>query len=152
MLQNNSALGTIPALLLALLLSGVIAPQSAVAQHDSHQVAATNDSPKDEEFARALTAGMDKMHREMTAPSRTGNPDVDFLASMIPHHAGAVEMARLVLIHGRDPLVRRLAEEIIASQQTEIAAMQARMKVLKQGPDSSPDRYPALGSTRGSAR
>ena len=74
------------------------------------------------------------MHREMMAPSRTGNPDVDFLASMIPHHAGAVEMARLVLIHGRDPLVRRLAEEIIASQQTEIAAMQARLKILKQVP------------------
>jgi uncharacterized protein (DUF305 family) len=151
MLQNNSAPGTIPALLLALLLSAVIAPQSAVAQHDSHQAAATNDSPKDEEFARALTAGMDKMHREM-ATSRTGNPDVDFLASMIPHHAGAVEMARLVLIHGRDPLVRRLAEEIIASQQTEIAAMQARLDILRQGPDSSPDRYPALGSTRGIAR
>ena len=61
-------------------------------------------------------------------------------------------MARLVLIHGRDPLVRRLAEEIIATQQTEIAAMQARLKILKQGTDPSPDGYPALGSTRGTTR
>jgi uncharacterized protein (DUF305 family) len=62
---------------------------------------------------------MDKMHRDMMAPSPSGNADVDFLATMIPHHAGAVEMARLVLIYGKDPLVRQLAEEIIAGQQAE---------------------------------
>jgi uncharacterized protein (DUF305 family) len=68
---------------------------------------------------------------------------------MIPHHAGAVEMARLILIHGKDPLVRRLAEDIIASQQAEIAAMQGRVKILRQGADPDPGGYPALGSTRG---
>ena len=152
MLQNNLARVTISVLVLAVLLSGVIARHSAVAQHDGHQAAATYNSPQDEEFARALAAGMDKMHRDMMAPSGTGNPDIDFLASMIPHHAGAVEMARLVLIHGKDPLVRRLAEEIIASQQAEIVAMQARLKILRQSPHSGPDPYPALGSTRGISR
>lgn len=103
----------------------------------------------DADFARALAAAMDKMHREMMAPPATGNADVDFLASMIPHHAGAVEMSRLVLLHGKDPLVRRLAEEIIAGQQAEITAMQARLAILQQGDDQNPGGYPTLGGTRG---
>jgi Domain of unknown function (DUF305) len=58
-------------------------------------------------------------------------------------------MASLVLIYGRDPLVRQLAEEIIAGQQAEIAAMQARLKVLDHGPDPNPGGFPALSGTRG---
>jgi uncharacterized protein (DUF305 family) len=95
---------------------------------------------------------MDTMHKDMMAPRPTGNPDLDFLATIIPHHAGAVEMARLLLIHGRDPLVRRLAEEIIAGQQAEIAAMEARLRILRQGADPHPDGYPSLGGTRGAAQ
>lgn len=79
----------------------------------------------------------------------TGDPDKDFLAMMIPHHEGAVEMARLVLIHGRDPLVRRLAEDIIASQTTEIGTMKERLSVLRQRPDPEPGGFPSLGGTRG---
>jgi uncharacterized protein (DUF305 family) len=104
----------------------------------------------DADFASALAAAMDKMHREMMAPRATGHADVDFLVTMIPHHAGAVEMARLVLLHGKDPLVRRLAEEIIAGQQAEITAMHARLAILRQGEDQRPDGYPTLGGTRGS--
>lgn len=115
-----------------------------------HDFIAGNAWERGDAFARALAAGMDKMHREMMAPQPTGNADVDFLATMIPHHAGAVEMARLVLIHGKDPLVRRLAEEIIAGQQAEIAAMQARLSILRKGEDPRPDGFPTLGSTRGS--
>ncbi len=68
---------------------------------------------------------------------------------MIPHHEGAVDMARLVLIHGRDPLVRQLAEEIIAGHSTEVAAMRERLARLNGGGDVQPDGFPALGSTRG---
>ena len=117
------------------------------AQHKEHGGGTTWE--QGDSFGRALAAGMDKMHREMMAPQPTGNADVDFLATMIPHHAGAVEMARLVLIHGKDPLVRRLAEEIIAGQQAEIAAMEARLAILRKGDDPKPDGYPTLGSTRG---
>jgi uncharacterized protein (DUF305 family) len=85
----------------------------------------------------------------MMSPSPTGNADVDFLATMIPHHAGAVDMARLVLIHGNDPLVRSLAEEIIANQQAEIAAMKARLAILQKGPDPQPGGFPSVGGTRG---
>ena len=116
----------------------------------THQhVAVGNPWAEGDAFARGLAAGMDRMHRDMMAPSPTGNADVDFLATMIPHHEGAVEMARLALIHGCDPLVRQLAEEIIAGQQVEIAAMQARLQILRRGANPQPDGYPALGSARG---
>lgn len=103
------------------------------------------------DFTREMHAGMQKMMHDMHAARDSGNPDIDFLAMMIPHHAGAVDMARLVLIHGRDPLVRQLAEEIIAGQTTEIAAMHARLERLHQNRDAEPDGFPALGSTRGPA-
>jgi uncharacterized protein (DUF305 family) len=142
----------IAALLVGFLLSSAIGPQLVMAQHDHHPPGSAKPWAQGDEFARALASGMDKMHRDMMAPTPTGNADVDFLATMIPHHAGAVEMARLVLIHGKDPLVRQLAEEIIASQQAEITAMRARLNILRQGSDPSPGGYPALGGTRGAER
>jgi uncharacterized protein (DUF305 family) len=68
---------------------------------------------------------------------------------MIPHHEGAVEMARLVLIQGRDPPVRQLAEDIIAGQTRQVMAMRGRLARLRQGRDAEPDGFPAIGSTRG---
>ena len=73
-----------------------------------------------------MDAAMNKMMDDMHAPAYPGNPDVDFLVMMIPHHQGAVDMARLALVYGNDPLTRRLAEEIIASQTVEISAMNDR--------------------------
>jgi uncharacterized protein (DUF305 family) len=101
------------------------------------------------EFSRALHASMERMHQAMLSARPSGDADQDFLALMIPHHEGAVEMARLVLISGRDPLVRRLAEEIIAGQQSEIAAMKARLAILRSGADPNPGGFPALGGIRG---
>lgn len=101
-------------------------------------------------FAPAMHHSMERMMQDM-AVAMTGDPDKDFLLMMIPHHQGAVDMARLVLIHGRDPLVRRLAEEIIAGQQTEIDAMRARLSILQRGADAAPDNFPALHGTRGVA-
>jgi uncharacterized protein (DUF305 family) len=71
---------------------------------------------------------------------------------MIPHHAGAVEMARLLLIHGRDPLVRQLAEGIMASQQAEIASMRGRLAYLQRADPERSREFPAPGGTRGPAR
>ena len=102
-----------------------------------------------EEFLRQLDAAMKKMMIDMHAPGHTGNPDVDFLAMMIPHHQGAVDMARLALIYGNDPLTRRLAEEIIASQTVEISAMSERLTILRRGDDPNPAGFPALHGTRG---
>jgi uncharacterized protein (DUF305 family) len=100
-------------------------------------------------FTREMDRDMEKMMADMHRPGYTGNADVDFLAMMIPHHQGAVDMARLALIHGQDPLARQLAEDIIASQQAEIMAMKARLEILRKGTDADPGGYPALGGVRG---
>jgi uncharacterized protein (DUF305 family) len=101
-------------------------------------------------FEADMDTGMARMMQDMHGPGYTGRPDADFLTMMIPHHEGAVDMARLVLIHGQDPLVRQIAEDIIASQTVEIAAMRGRLAVLRDGPNPAPGGYPALGAVRGS--
>ncbi|MBT9368939.1 DUF305 domain-containing protein [Rhizobium sp. CSW-27] len=77
-------------------------------------------SPSTQEFEAANA----KMHTDM-AIAYSGNPDVDFVRSMIPHHQGAIDMAKIELKHGKDPEIRKLAEEVIRAQEGEIAMMRA---------------------------
>ena len=130
----------------ALLLVGSFAGE-VEAQHGHGAPPAA--PPGQTAFVTGMHAAMVEMSKAMETAAMTGDPDRDFLAMMIPHHEGAVEMARLVLLHGRDPLVRRLAEEIIAGQQTEITAMRERLAILRAGRDPDPGGFPALGGTRG---
>ena len=67
-------------------------------------------------------AAMKKMMNDM-AIKPTGDVDADFVAMMVPHHQGAIDMALAVLRHGHNPQIRRLAQEIIVTQQQEIAVM-----------------------------
>jgi hypothetical protein len=78
-------------------------------------------------FAKGLSESMRVMHEEMMKPPMTGNNDRDFLATMIPHHQGAIDMAKLVLLYGKDERTRRLAQGIIIEQQSEIEAMRRRL-------------------------
>ncbi len=103
----------------------------------------------DASFKQGMHAAMTRMAEAMETVSMTGDPDRDFMAMMIPHHEGAVEMARLLLVYGRDPLVRKLAEEILVAQQVEIESMRARLKILSVGSDLDPGGFPALHGTRG---
>jgi Domain of unknown function (DUF305) len=75
-----------------------------------------------------LIASMDKMHMAMGAVARSGNSDVDFVRLMIPHHQAAIDMAKTQLLFGKDPQMRRLAQEIITDQQLEIELMQRWLK------------------------
>lgn len=74
--------------------------------------------------SKALEAANAKMHEAMSI-DYSGNPDVDFVRSMIPHHQGAIDMARVQLEHGKDLELRKLAEEVIKAQEAEIVEMQA---------------------------
>ena len=143
-------------MLKALLTLLLLASVPAFAQHsDQHASPASSPAPHastDPQYSRfrqEMDAGMGAMMKEMHAPGYSGNPDVDFLAMMIAHHQGAVEMARLELMHGRDPAARRLAEDIIASQAVEIEGMKRRLTALRTGQGAEAEEYPALGGTRG---
>jgi hypothetical protein len=81
----------------------------------------------DDEATAAMMSAMDKMHAEMTDMEMTGNIDRDFVAMMVPHHQSAVDMARAYLAKGKDPELRRLAENVIASQEAEIRQMQQKV-------------------------
>ena len=129
------------------------AAETATTHGDHHATHGSMTGMAISQFVRENDIGMAKMMADMHAPGYSGNPDIDFLAMMIPHHQGAVEMARLVLIHGRDPVTRKLAEEIIASQQVEIEGMMRRVGQLRRGDNAEqPDGFPALGGTRNPER
>ena len=76
----------------------------------------------------ALIASMDRMHMAMGAVKRSGDSDVDFVSLMLPHHQGAIDMAKTELLYGKDVQMRRLAQEIITNQQLEIELMQRWLK------------------------
>lgn len=73
--------------------------------------------------ADRLRQTMDDMHEQMHAVESSGDVDEDFVRLMLPHHEAAVEMAKVELLCGKDEVNRRLAQEIIADQQSEIELM-----------------------------
>jgi uncharacterized protein (DUF305 family) len=110
-----------------------MAGDQAAAQHESqHAMPAPGAaaSPADQ----AYEAAMERMHHAM-AIDLTGDPDTDFARSMIPHHQGAIDMARVVLEHGSDPAIRTLAQEVITAQEREIAFLRQWLEGKGDDPD-----------------
>ncbi len=105
--------------LCALLLGAT--PALAQSHHDMSQMGAAPSgavAPSTQAYRDAMMT----MHKGMDIPY-TGDADRDFVAGMIPHHQGAVDMARVELKYGKDPALHRLARQIIAAQEKEIAFM-----------------------------
>ena len=105
----------IAAFTLVLLASPVLAQD-----HSGHTHGAAGNNAANSAYQDANA----RMHANM-AVELTGDAEFDFIQGMIPHHQGAVDMARIVLEHGVDPEVRALAEAVIAAQEEEIAWMKA---------------------------
>ena len=95
--------------------------------------------PKDhaEAFASDMAVAMNRMQHDMMVPA-SGDPDRDFAAMMIPHHQGAIDMAKVQLRYGRDTALRRLAQKIIIEQGQEIAVMQ---RFVDQHPASARGKH-----------
>jgi uncharacterized protein (DUF305 family) len=101
---------------------------SSMSQQSSHGSKSADDPAWSE-----LSESMGKMHRTMAAVKPSGDADVDFINLMLPHHQAAIDMAKSQLMHGADPQMRRLAQEIITDQQSEIELMQLWLKRHSSG-------------------
>ena len=77
--------------------------------------------------SKAFNDAMSKMHKDMMI-HYSGDADADFVRGMIPHHQGAIDMAMIELKYGKDPELRKMAEGIIAAQESEIKEMKAWLK------------------------
>lgn len=86
------------------------------------------DTAKMSEASRNYMQAMKQMDGPMMQGIQAGDPDIAFVQAMIPHHQGAIDMARAALQFGKDDQVKAWANQIITAQQAEIAAMQDWLK------------------------
>jgi uncharacterized protein (DUF305 family) len=120
----------ITTLFLALVVSsGVLV--FAQHSHQGHDVLTEPAGTQEKSFEQLMDKAMMAMDSGMKAAPMTGDPDHDFAAMMIPHHQGAIDMARAELLYGKDPVLRRLAQEIIVDQEQEIEVMRTRLKKFR---------------------
>jgi uncharacterized protein (DUF305 family) len=106
---------------LATLVILICALDMQALQHDSHTH--LGDTLVVDRNWAELGSSMEKMHQAMASVESSGDGDVDFVRLMLPHHQAAIDMAKTQLIYGKDPQMRRLAQEIITDQQSEMALM-----------------------------
>jgi uncharacterized protein (DUF305 family) len=114
--------------LLVILVSAVSTPAGQSVDRGS------NDEAGNGPAWLALGHGMEKMKVEMMSIRPSGNSDVDFVKLMLPHHQAAIDMAKTELEYGKDPQVRRLAQEIVTDQQSETDLMQLWLKQHEPNP------------------
>jgi uncharacterized protein (DUF305 family) len=120
--MNRTAIA-LAALLAAGLLAGTAQAQQS---HSGHGVPAAAQ-PGESVSTKAYRDANTKMHKDMDIPY-SGDADADFVRGMIPHHQGAIDMARIVLAHGKDPEIRKLAENVLRDQEKEVAMMKDWLK------------------------
>ena len=110
-------------------LSAVAISNYAQANEQPHQAHMNMQMSTGSAMQQEFMQGMNQMHQDMMAAAQYKDPDVAFAAGMLPHHIGAVKMAEVELKYGKDPEMRKLAENIINAQEAEIEQMQKWLKV-----------------------
>jgi Domain of unknown function (DUF305) len=90
--------------------------------------AAPSQAAGQSDAAKGYAAALDKMHDPMTQGIADPDPDAAFVKGMIPHHQSAIDMAKVVLQHGKDEAVKKWANDVVREQEREIAEMQAWLK------------------------
>lgn len=116
----------------ALLSTGLAGAALAQGMHDhgsmsGKDMGSMKPNPKDDAATKAFKAADTAMMKDMDVPY-TGDADVDFRRHMIPHHRGAVAMAKVALMHAKDPATKAMAQKIIDDQEKEISDMEAWLK------------------------
>ncbi|TQK01155.1 protein of unknown function (DUF305) [Pseudoduganella lurida] len=91
-------------------------------------------------YAALADDAMAVMDDDMRRAPMNGDPGHDFVTMMIPHHQGAIDMAKAILVHGTDPELRNLAQGIIAEQQNEINVMRAWLQRHDAGTTTHTDK------------
>lgn len=109
----------LPALLAAICVSASVWADGAMPGMNMDQGAAAGLSQSSQDYM----AAMRDMHKDMAQGVTAHDPDVAFARGMIPHHRGAIAMAQTELKYGKDPHMRRMAENVIKAQQAEIETM-----------------------------
>ena len=106
------------------------APSLALAQghsHGGHSTPMQSQSSSEAPSTKAYREANAKMHRDMDI-AYSGDSDVDFVRGMIPHHQGAIDMAKVALQNAKDEQIRKWATDVIREQEREIAEMQDWLK------------------------
>ena len=116
-----------PRILTPLLAAALLVACTAAGAHDGHHhgaAAPTFVASTAKPFAALMVDAMAVMDDGMARAPMNGQPEHDFVTMMIPHHQGAVDMAKALLLTTQDPAMRNLAQGILAEQQIEIQLMQ----------------------------
>jgi uncharacterized protein (DUF305 family) len=109
-------------------------------------VSSLSASPDETSFLKENNVAMTKMMTAMEVKP-SGDVDTDFVAMMVPHHQGAIDMAQAELRYGRNEQLRRMAQEIIVTQQQEIAVMRMALGQPPSPSVPSPDQPSQIGPT-----
>jgi uncharacterized protein (DUF305 family) len=121
-MKRYAALST---LLLIVISTVAVTARQSDARHPSDS---PSDNTNSETAWSEFNHGMQTMHSEMGSIKPSGNSDLDFVRLMLPHHQAAIDMAKTELEYGKDPQMRRLAQEIITDQQSETELIKLWLK------------------------
>lgn len=109
-------------------------------QHYSYAQSPSPRAEQAQDYSSAYTAIFNKMKESMNAAPNTGNVNLDFVLEMTPHHEGGIDMAKAIIKYGTNKNVKKIAQNIVTSQEAQIPIMQQlKMEFEKEPPSTKED-------------